>query len=253
MRTLFYIIKYKNEQVIYVGITTRSLIQRFKEHIKSKELNNIDYTIEKIDKIDHPDITTLQQLKVERERVYKLESYYIKEYSKNNVLLNISDGGEWGANLYTKLSKKEFIERFGTLEGYIKKVKNKKALKLWLDSWIKHYNSNKSRQWIINWISTKSMNKTKYWMRAWVANKSRNRTKCWLVDWCRHRSINKTKSWIQSWIEHNSGNKTKKWIQTWINNKSINKTQHWLRSWIVMRSFNPVQVWLRNWIVNRSN
>ena len=39
MITLFYKILYKKECVVYVGVTTRSLVQRFTEHVKKKELN----------------------------------------------------------------------------------------------------------------------------------------------------------------------------------------------------------------------
>ena len=251
MITLFYKILYKKERVVYVGVTTRSLVQRFNEHVKKKELNEIDYSIEEIDRIDHGNISTLDDLRRERVKVFELENYYINKY-KSKFLLNISDGGEWGVNLYKKLLKEDFINKYGNLDNYEEYVRKRHVVLVWIRSWIKSSISNKTESWIYNWISTKSINKTEVWIKGWIVNKSVNKTKLFIHNWILHTNENKVKSWLKMWIKHTSADITKSWLQEWICNKSANSTKKWLKEWVDTRSSNATKIWLRNWVTNQS-
>lgn len=97
MRTIFYKILYKNKDVVYVGVTTRKITQRFREHLKSKGLNPNEYTIVEFYSIIHPEISSLEVFYEEQGRVALLEQQFIKEeINKGSKLLNIRRGGEWG-------------------------------------------------------------------------------------------------------------------------------------------------------------
>ena len=48
MITYFYKILYDNKDVVYVGITTRSINARFREHISKKRLNPEIYSTPKL-------------------------------------------------------------------------------------------------------------------------------------------------------------------------------------------------------------
>jgi len=79
MITRFYKILYKNEEVVYVGVTTRTITKRFKEHLISKSLNIDEFSVIEFDKIKHPEITSLEIFYEERNKVANLERKYIKE------------------------------------------------------------------------------------------------------------------------------------------------------------------------------
>jgi len=184
MITYFYKILYKNKDVVYVGVTTRKINQRFKEHIKTKNLNK-NYSIIEFDKIIHPVIDSIEVFNEEKIKVFNLERKYIQEEKdKGSTLLNISKGGEWGADILNNLRKKHFLEKYGSYDGYKKY----------------HIKIEKTKKWLRDWIRHKSENKTKVWLRNWIVNYSENKTKAWLRSWIDLRSKNKTKAWLRNWI-----------------------------------------------------
>ena len=156
MKTRFYKILYKNKDVVYVGVTTRAITERFKEHLISKNLNE-NYSVIEFDCIEHPPLTTLKVFYEELRKVSDLERSYIKEErDKGAVLLNISKGGEWGANIVSKLRKEEFRNKFGSYDDYEEYMKS----------------VERSVRWLRTWCYNRSKNKTKSWVRGWSANLS---------------------------------------------------------------------------------
>ena len=91
-RTLFYKILNKVGEVVYVGVTLRTLQQRFNEHLQSKKaLNNKDYSIVEFDRIEHPLFASSEVFYQERKKVVLLERKYIQEEKdKGAHLLNLS-------------------------------------------------------------------------------------------------------------------------------------------------------------------
>ena len=184
METIFYKILYKGEDVVYVGVTTRKITQRFREHLKSKGLNPDKYSIIEFYSIIHPEISSLEVFYEERRRVADLERKYIKEeLNKGSKLLNLSEGGEWGAQILNKLRKEKFLEEFRSYDGYKEYKKKKDKIKIWIKSWISHRSENKTKAWIWNWISHRSENKTKRWISHWISDRTRSKTKRWISHW----------------------------------------------------------------------
>ena len=118
MKTRFYKILYKNQDVVYVGVTLRPITERFRQHVLSKRLNK-NYSVIEFDCIEHPEFTTLEIFYEERRKVAELEQKYIREeLEKGSSLLNISKGGEWGSSILEKLRKEEFCKKFGSYDNY---------------------------------------------------------------------------------------------------------------------------------------
>ena len=158
MKTRFYKILYKNKDVVYVGVTTRAITERFREHSISKGLNE-NYSVVEFDCVEHPKFSTLDVYYAERRKIVELEQRYIREeLEKGSRLLNISAGGEWGCAILEKLKKEEFCKKFGSYDNY-KEYKER---------------VDKCKGWIRGWIHSKSTNKFKIWMRSWVYRKSTN-------------------------------------------------------------------------------
>ena len=235
MITCFYKLLDENEQVVYVGVTTRSVDERFREHKKKKQLLD-NYTCIKIHEIIHPDIKDLKTFYGEYLKVSALEQQYInEEREKGANLLNISAGGEWGAHVLSKIQKEEFFKRHGTYDGYIEYRNSVNKTKAWLKHWIQCRVENKTETWLRNWILHRKQPSTESWLHSWISNKNKNKTKIWLWSWIRHRAENKTRRWLMQWIMNCSKNKTKLWLQHWINHSKENKTRIWLKHWISHR------------------
>ena len=274
MKTTFYKILYKNKEVVYVGVTTRPITERFREHIISKGLNE-NYLVIEFDCIEHPALTSLEIYYEERKKVVELEQRYIKEeLQRGSHLLNISAGGEWGAQIIEKLRKEEFRKRFGSYDGYkeykknIDKRKNKvrgwlrnwvrhqneRSTKVWIRNWVAHRGMNKVRTWIRNWVAHRSVNEVKIWISNWVKNsKSNNKVKIWISNWVSGRSVNKAKAWVKNWVIVRSKNKSKGWLYHWIERQSTTKTKIWMRHWVQHRGENKIKIWVRNWTYNKNN
>ena len=242
MITRFYHILNSKNQVVYVGLTTRTIEKRFLEHKRAKQLND-SFTIKEIDKIEHPKIDSLEIYYREKLKTSLIEQQYIKkELNNGHRLLNLSKGGEWGTQILNKILKEDFFKIYGSYEGYIEYrkqyIKRKNKTKQWIRHWIQNKTKNKTKVWIRNWITHKTTNKTKQWIRNWITNKSINKTKYWIRYWIYDKTKNRTKQWISHWIYHKTKNKTKQWISYWIQNRTRNKTKVWIRNWIYVRKNN---------------
>ena len=269
MKTIFYKILYKGNAVIYVGVTTRRITQRFKEHLRCKRLNIEDFSVIEFHEIEHPKICSLEIFYQEREKVAELEKQYIKEeISKGSTLLNISDGGEWGTQILNKLRKEEFLKKYGSYEGYRKYRKRNEKLKKWVWHWIGHRSSNKVKVWIqcwmynknnsqvkvwlCSWVYTKRNNKTKVWLRTWI-NSNKGKLKTWLYHWIDGRTDSRTKKWLRNWVNHKSESKIKVWLRNWSYGKSKNRTKAWIANWVNHKGTSRIKVWLRNWVNHRKD
>ena len=268
MKTRFYKILYKNQDVVYVGVTLRPVMERFKEHLISKKLNE-NYSVIEFDCIEHPEFATLEIFYAERRRVAELEQKYIKEeLKKGSKLLNISKGGEWGSSILEKLRKEEFYKKFGSYDEYderkkkVESIKNwlsnwvlnrsKGKVKTWVRSWIFNRSRDRVKEWIGNWVARRKENKVKRWVRSWVSVRHDNAVKVWIKSWIQNRSKKDVKGWIRSWVKTRSRNSLKRWLKSWIHNRSKNKVKSWIRDWVKCRSENQVKVWLRSWVKRRS-
>lgn len=252
MITRFYKILNKNKDVIYVGVTTRTLKRRFKEHLIAKRLNFENYSIVEFDRIVHPEFTTIEVYYREREKVARLEQKYIKEeLLKGSHLLNLSIGGEWGSSILNKLRKADFLEKYGSYDGYKEHIKKKMKVYHWMCHWYEHKSENSTKVWINSWIFGRTLNNLKKWLKNWVYSKSKHNTKSWLQHWTSHRKSNNIKGWLHRFIRDKSINKTKAWTNHWIDHRGINKIKRWLQHWVDSKSTNKTKAWLKNWIINR--
>ena len=217
MITRFYKILYKNKDVVYVGVTTRTINARFKEHIELKNLNPEFYSVVEFDKIEHPDICSLEDFYREREKVAALEQKYIEEeLNRGSHLLNLSSGGEWGSQILNKLKKENFFKQFGTYAGYTKYKKLKEKVPKWFYHWVGHRMENKVQVWLRNWSYHQTENSVKVWLTSWVSSKTNNETKIWLKSWAHHTRGNKVKRWLCHWTKNKSENDVKVWLKCWL-------------------------------------
>lgn len=269
MITYFYKILYKNKDVVYVGVTTTTVQHRFQQHIKSKMLNPDVYSVIEFDRLEHGNISSIEDYNRERLKVVFLEQKYIKEEKENGSnLLNISIGGEWGSQILNKLQKKNFLKKYGSYDGFkeynkwmlkIKiwlnhwiEVKTRNQSLIWLRHWVEHRSESKLKIWLYYWKSYKSQNKVFNWLRHWCYNVSINKTKCWLQSWILIKSTSKFKLWLKHWVEHKTENKLKKWLRHWCYNMSINKTKYWLINWLRTVTEYEIKTWLKHWVGHRS-
>ena len=269
MITRFYKILYRNKEIVYVGVTTRPINERFREHILSKGLNPELYTVIEFDRIMHPEINSLEVYYEEHKKVALLEQKYIKEeLEKGSHLLNITDGGEWGNQILNKVRREEFLKQFGSYDGYKKYQKIRKRpyewlfrwvinrsmnnVKQWLKSWIYCKGTPKSRIWLNTWVRCRTLNKPKYWLQNWIKIKGEYKLRRWLHNWITNRGISKTRRWCHKWIYGRSINKLKQWLKNWKLGKSMSKTKLWLKYWVKHRSTSKTKIWLFNWRTNRS-
>lgn len=269
METIFYKILHKSKGVIYIGVTTRKITERFKEHLKSKGLNPSEYSIVEFSRIQHPDFTSIEVWQEECKKVTFLEQKYIKEEKlRGSRLLNVRSGGEWGACILNTLHKEEFFKKHGSYSGYKQYRDKKKRATRWLKDWFYVRSMGKAKYWLNNWVATKGrnhtnvwlrtwvysnkMDKTKLWIKTWVFNKGKNNVKSWLYEWTRKKD--KLKNWLKNWVRHRKDKHVLKiWLYNWVSNKSTNKSKGWACSWVYCRSMNKTKYWLKNWIKRRKD
>lgn len=220
MITYFYKILYDNKDVVYVGVTTRTPQKRFQQHIKSKHLNN-HYSVIEFDKIEHPKIDSLEVYYQERLKVYNLERKYIQEErDKGSDLLNISDGGEWGCSILNKLVKENFLQKYGSYDGYEEYKKRIDKIKKFIWQWVLNKTKNKTKSWIHIWIRHDSESPTYVWLKSWIFVKTRSKTRVWIRHWIEHRAEPKILGWLYHWIEHRSETRFKVWMFNWVARRS---------------------------------
>ena len=252
MKTRFYKILYKNKDVVYVGVTTKEITERFNQHIGAKGLTD-NYSVIEFDCVEHPEFTTLETFYAERRKIVELEQKYIKEeLEKGSKLLNISKGGEWGCTILEKLRKEEFIRKFGSYDKYKEYKKKIGAIRTWIGNWVTNKGSNKVKRWMTEWVYNRGRNEVKSWVRDWVTVRSRNKVKVWLRSWASSRSESRSKRWVKSWVYNRSKSQTKAWVRIWVLNRSSNAVKTWVKNWVYNRSKNEIKVWVRSWVKCRS-
>ena len=253
MKTRFYKILYKGEDVVYVGVTLRPITKRFKEHIISKGLNE-NYSVVEFDCIEHPEFTSLEVFFEERRKVVELEQKYIKEeLEKGSKLLNISKGGEWGCSILEKLHKEKFFKEFGSYDNYKEYKRRRGAIRTWVANWVVNRSKNTVKAWIRTWVSNRSKNQIRVWLWDWVARRKKSsEVKRWVRIWVMRESENKIKSWLKHWVSNKGGYEVKTWLRCWSLKKKYSPTKRWITSWIGNRSRNEVKKWIRNWVESRS-
>ena len=202
--TRFYKILYHNKDVVYVGVTLREVDERFREHILSKSLNPVDYSIIEFDRIEHPLINSILIYYEERKKVVELEKRYIQEEKdKGSVLLNLGPGGEgWGTSIIEKLRKDDFFSKHGSWEDYKEYRRKIRRCYQWVNHWVVHRCSNKCSQWLGSWVLKETKSKCDTWLYSWVAVKTRNRYYKWLGAWVHQKTENRCKYWLAHWVDH---------------------------------------------------
>ena len=267
MITRFYKILNQDKEVVYVGVTTRTIEYRFGQHIKSKNLDPSKYSVIEFDRIEHQEIKSFEDYYKEHNIVAELEQKYIQEEKdKGSILLNISKGGEWCSDILNKLRREKFIEKYGSYDGFKEYRARIKKINNWVRCWIYVKTRNKIREWLKQWAFHRSENKTKYWLNIWRGTKY-NKSKKWVYNWKNVKTMNKSKQWVKSWrsirkiskvkqflknwIVHRKAKKSKLWVANWIRKYNYNKTKNWIKSWKQKYTYNKHKLFIRNWILVR--
>jgi hypothetical protein len=90
--TRCYAIVDKNNNIIYIGITRRTIEERFKEHVREKKLDTSIYRVIELDNIDHGEDYADKDLKIDK----MMEKFYISEAKHLGCkLINKTKGGEF--------------------------------------------------------------------------------------------------------------------------------------------------------------
>ena len=248
--TRFYVILNCLRIPKYIGLTTRTLKQRFREHIKQKHL--VDCTIEEIAYIEHENIDSLEKFIEERHKAGELEKRLIKKYKNAGYdLMNLSDGGEWGSQIYHRIMKEDFFKKYGTYEGFQEEYNNQKEIFNWFQNWVKDKSVNPVERWFYHWVIHKSEDPVKRWFQNWVKDKSEDPVKLWFRHWIKGKSEDPVKIWFISWNQYKSGNPVKIWFKHWAQNKSGNPVKLWFNNWVYHKSEEPVKLWFNNWVYNK--
>ena len=155
LTTLFYLIESPNYLEKYIGLTTRTLQQRFNEHKKSKEwIIDNSFSIKEIDRIEHDNIYNLVDYLRERDHAANREIVLIASYSKDNNLQNISEGGEWGSRILWQIKQEKWVSKYGSIEGFIEYKHRESKIKRWLSDWVTTKKRPQLKKWLNNWIKT---------------------------------------------------------------------------------------------------
>lgn len=240
---IYKIIDNCDDTPVYVGVTTRTVKQRFEEHVRSKNLDPNKYRCETIITVKHGLIVDIVDYVRERNKIKALEKYYIEFYSTKYRLLNISAGGEWGANILHRLLNNSKV----TPENakYFKEIYFKELI----HSWISSRTRNSVERLFKHWIGHRSKNNVKALLCHWITHEVQLDIKCLLFNWINSRSRSITKDCLKNWISNSTRNPTKALLNYWIcHNSDKNLTKYLLRRWITNKFRNPVKELLRTWI-----
>ncbi len=254
LTTLFYLIESPNHSEKYIGLTTRTLKQRFNEHKKSKDwIIDNTFSIKEIDRIEHNNIYNLDDYLSEKNIASKTEINLISVYSKQCNLKNISNGGEWGLKILWQIKQKKWVDKYGNVEGFIKYKQKENKLKTWLNNWINHRKTPILKVWLRNWINHRNTPVLKTYLRNWINSKKTPQLKTWLIDWVKHRKTPILKVWLRSWAITRKTPKLKTWLRNWIFHRKTPKLQVWLNHWIGNKKTPILKTWLINWVIIRKS
>ena len=254
MDTIFYKILNKDGEVVYIGVTTRTIKKRFGEHLKSKRLDPKLYSIVEFDRVHHPEISSLEIFYEERRKVAYLERKYIREAQESGAnLLNLSEGGEWGASIFHRLQKEDFLRVYGSYDGFRKYIRRRQILQIWVGSWIRHRTSNPVKVWCRSWQMCRTLNLVKAWIKYWIRHRTSNPVKVWCGHWVRNMATSQAKVWCRSWICNRTFNPTKVWCKNWICNRTSNPVKVWCSNWVCRRASNPVKNWINHWVHHKTS
>lgn len=285
MITRFYKILNNIGEVVYIGVTTRKLTHRFREHIRSKNLDPESYKIVEVSQIIHPQITSMEVYYAEHEKVALQEQKYIREeLDKGSALLNLSSGGEWGTQIAAKVIKEEFLQKYGSYEGYRVFMKHRNIPRQWMHGWVRTSDNplrgwlhswklcrgtnltrmylyrwacsksrNRAKSWLHTWVKLrKSSNSSRSWLQAWVYQKTKHRCSVWLLHWVHGKTMHPLKRWVKNWVHGRNKSVCSKWVQTWVSHKGKNRGKAWAQNWVNHRSRNKCNRWLQSWVLGRS-
>jgi len=220
LTTLFYLIESPDYTEKYIGLTTRTLQQRFNEHKKSKDwIIDNTFSIREIDRIEHSNIHNLEDFLRERNRATSKEIALISTYSKEWNLQNLSDGGEWGAKILWQIKQENWIAKYGSVEGFREHKQRE----------------NNVRTWLRNWAITKKTPQLKKWLSSWVKHRKTPQLKIWLSDWVANRKTPQLKTWLSSWVVIKKIPQLKIWLSNWVTHRKTPRLKTWLRNWVITR------------------
>ena len=254
MDTIFYKILNKDGEVVYIGVTTRTIKKRFGEHLKSKRLDPKLYSIVEFDRVHHLEISSLEIFYEERRKVAYLERKYIKEAQESGAnLLNLSEGGEWGASIVHRLQKENFLRMYGSYDGFRKYIRRRQILQVWVRSWVRHRTSNPVKVWVRSWVCSRASSPAKVWIKQWVRHRTSNPVKGWCGHWVRNMTTSPIKVWVRSWIHNRTSSPIKVWCHNWVRNRASSPAKVWCKNWVRSRTSNPVKVWCGHWVQHRTS
>ena len=254
MDTIFYKILNKDGEVVYIGVTTRTIKKRFEEHLKSKRLDPKLYSIVEFDRVHHPEISSLEIFYEERRKVAYLERKYIKEAQESGAnLLNLSEGGEWGASIVHRLQKENFLRMYGSYDGFRKYIRRRQILQVWVGSWIRNRTRNPAKVWVRSWVYNRASSPAKVWIKSWILSRTFNPVKGWCGHWVTNMTASPIKVWVRSWVYSRASSPAKVWIKSWIRSRTRNTAKFWCKNWVCHRTSNSTKVWIKQWVQHRTS
>jgi predicted GIY-YIG superfamily endonuclease len=212
LTTLFYLIESPYYTEKYIGLTTRTLQQRFNEHKKSKDwIIDNTFSIREIDRIEHNNIHNLEDFLREKNRAANKEKNLISTYSREWNLQNISIGGEWGMAILWQIKQEKWITKYGSIEGFREYKQRENNVKKWLSHWVSTRKTPILKTWLNHWVSHRKTPQLKTWLNDWVAKRKTPILKTWLRDWVTNRKTPQLKTWLRDWVTTRKRPQLKTW------------------------------------------
>jgi len=236
LTTLFYLIESPDYTEKYIGLTTRTLQQRFNEHKKSKDwIIDNTFSIREIDRIEHNNIHNLEDFLREKDRATNKEKNLISTYSSECNLQNISTGGEWGMAILWQIKQEKWITKYGSIEGFREYKQRENNVKIWLRDWVATKKRPQLKTWLSNWIANKKIPILKTWLSSWVATRKKPILKTWLSTWVSTRKTPQLKRWLRDWGSTRKKPQLKTWLRHWVSTRKTPILKTWLSSWVTHR------------------
>ena len=130
-----YALKEKNSKEIkYIGITKKTLKERFRRHLNDKKIDHKTNWIKKAG-IDNIEIVLIEENVESYDLLCEKEIYYIDKYKKEgHKLTNITNGGEgWNGSKFTEDHRKNISLNHADVSGEKNPMFNKKHSKEVID------------------------------------------------------------------------------------------------------------------------